>query len=96
MSLATCRAPRQGEGTLFTLDTSVQPARRCPGGCFANGCRSFNSETELQIILRTFLTVFPHTSLWRGFSPDQPAMALTGSPRSFELRPSDIERRVRE
>jgi spermidine synthase len=90
---------RQGEGALFTLE-HFAAARQAlaPGGLFCQWLPLFQlSEPEVQILLRTFLSVFPHASVWRGdFSPDQPSIALIGGLDPFELTPSDIERRLRE
>lgn len=89
---------RQGEGSLFTQEhfAAAQQALR-PGGIVCQWLPLFQlSETELNIILNTFLSVFPRVHIWRGdFSPEQPALALIGSREPFRLEPGAIERRIR-
>jgi spermidine synthase len=47
------------------------------------------SPEQLAILLRTFLDVFPRTTLWRGnFIPDEPTLALVGH---LDARPVDVE-----
>ncbi len=73
---------RQGEGSLFTRE-QFEAARNAlsPHGIFCQWLPLFQlSETEVQIITRTFLQVFPHPQVWRGdFSPTEPAIALIAS-----------------
>jgi hypothetical protein len=53
------------------------------------------SETELTILARTFLTVFPQAEVWRGdFWPDEPAIALIGGAEGFRLDPKAIDERL--
>ena len=90
---------RQGEGALLTLEHfSAARQALAPGGLFCQWLPLFQlSEPEVQILLRTFLSIFPRAFVWRGdFSPNQPTIALIGSLEPFELKPSDIERRIRE
>ncbi len=72
---------REGEGALFTLE-HFEAGRKAllPGGLFCVWLPCFQlSETEMTILCRTFLRVFPKASVWRGdFSPTQPAIALIG------------------
>jgi spermidine synthase len=72
---------RQGEASLFTLEqfTAAREAL-APGGLFCQWLPLFQlSETEVNILVRTFLTVFPRAQVWRGdFSPEEPAIALIG------------------
>lgn len=90
---------RQGEGALFTLEhfTAARKAL-APGGLFCQWLPLFQlSEAELFIVLRTFLTVFPTASLWRGdFSPDQPALAIVGGVEPFILESATVQGRIRE
>jgi len=54
------------------------------------------SPEQLAIILRTFLDVFPGTSLWRGnFIPDEPTLALVGHLGSRAVEPEAIDARLR-
>jgi hypothetical protein len=55
------------------------------------------SAEEARIIVRTFLAVFPHATLWRGdFSPTEPAIALVGGDSTFALNPVVIRQRLAE
>ena len=72
---------RQGEGALYTLEHfQTARARLANGGLYCAWLPLFQlGEEEFQTILRTFLEVFPRTSVWRGdFSPNNPALALIG------------------
>jgi len=72
---------RAGEGALLTLE-QFEAAREAlaDGGVFCQWLPLFQlSEMETQILLRTFLSVFPEAQVWRGdFSPTEPAIALMG------------------
>jgi spermidine synthase len=53
------------------------------------------SPDQLAIILRTFLHVFPTTTLWRGnFLPDEATLALVGHRRSLPLAADAIDARL--
>jgi spermidine synthase len=88
---------REGEGSLFTLE-QFQAARTAlaPNGIFCQWLPLFQlSETEANIIFRTFLQVFPHAQVWRGdFSPSEPAIALIGSNADMRLDAENIRRRI--
>ncbi len=90
---------RQGEGSLFTLEqfTAARSAL-APGGLFCQWLPLFQlSETEVTILARTFLTVFPHAQVWRGdFSPTEPAIALIGTADDFKFDPEGVRRRLAE
>jgi spermidine synthase len=90
---------RLGEGSLLTQE-SFAAARRtlAPGGVFCQWLPLFQlSEAELQILLRTFVSVFPSAQVWRGdFSPDEPALALVGGIERLALDPAAVLRRLRE
>jgi len=89
---------RQGEGALFTLE-SFTAARDslADGGLFCQWVPCFQlSATELRIILRTFLEVFPEATIWRGdFSPTDSALALMGWRGGARVEPATIRRRLR-
>ncbi len=72
---------RAGEGALLTLE-QFEAARDAlaDGGVFCQWLPLFQlSEMETEILLRTFLSVFPEAEIWRGdFSPTEPAIALVG------------------
>lgn len=90
---------RQGEGALLTWE-QFAAARRAlaAGGIFCQWLPLFQlSRAELDMIARTFLTVFPEAWVWRGdFSPDQPAVALIGAAGALELDPARLRRRLGE
>ncbi len=83
---------RQGEGALFTREHFLAArASLRPGGVFCQWIPMFQvSQPEFQILLRTYLSVFPEAQLWRGdFSPTRPALALvaTRDPDSSRIAP---------
>jgi len=87
---------RQGEALLYTIDQFEAARRRLkPGGVFCQWLPMFQlSREQFEIVVATFLDVFPDATLWRGdFSPRQPALALIAHPPA---EVSMIERRVRE
>jgi spermidine synthase len=90
---------RQGEGALFTLE-QFEAARLAlkPGGLFCQWLPLFQlSETELNILIRTFLSVFPEAEVWRGdFSATDPALALVSRPRDFAIEENLVGRRLAE
>ncbi len=72
---------RQGEGALYTLEHfTAARARLASDGLYCAWLPLFQlGEEDFRCILRTFLAVFPRTSVWRGdFSPVEPAVALIG------------------
>ncbi len=90
---------RQGEGTLFTLEQfKAARAALAPGGLFCQWLPLFQlSETEVNILARTFLTVFPQAQVWRGdFSPTEPAIALIGTTDDFKWDAEIVRRRLTE
>lgn len=90
---------RQGEGALFTLEQfQIARAALAPGGLFCQWLPLFQlSAQETTILLRTFLTVFPHTQVWRGdFSPTEPAIALIGATDDFVVDAAAVGRRLGE
>ncbi len=72
---------RLGEGALLTQE-HFQAARAslATGGLYCQWVPLFQlSRAEFEIVLRTFVSVFPRTWIWRGdFSPTAPAVALVG------------------
>jgi hypothetical protein len=68
------------------------------GGLFCQWLPLFQlSEVEVNILVRTFLTVFPHAQVWRGdFSPSEPAIALIGSAGDSLLDATIVQRRLSE
>lgn len=88
---------QQGEAALYTLE-HFTAARRALGtnGVFCVWIPAFQlGQTEFNILLRTFLSVFGSASVWRGdFSPNRPAIGLVAPVAQFDV--STIDRRVRE
>ena len=70
---------RNGEGALYTLEhfQAVKSALSS-NGLFCCWIPMFQlGREDFEIILRTFLSVFPEAQVWRGdFSPREPALAL--------------------
>ena len=90
---------RQGEGALFTLEQfTAARAALAPGGLFCQWLPLFQlSETEVNILARTFLQVFPRAQVWRGdFSPTEPAIALIGAAGDFKLDVDLVRKRLAE
>jgi len=86
---------RPGEGALFTLEQfDIAKSRLATNGIFCQWLPLFQlSETELEIVLRTILQVFPRVALWRGdFSPTEPALGLVCGNFDADV----IERRLAE
>jgi spermidine synthase len=65
--------------------------RLAPGGLFCQWLPLYQlTREEFEVIARTFLSVFPHVSLWRNdFYPDRPVVGLLGS---VDLVPVDLDR----
>ncbi len=90
---------RQGEGALLTLENfSAARAALAPGGIYCQWLPTFQlSETELDIIMRTFCREFPNASVWRGdFSPDRQSIALIGAIDPNTLEGTALSLRLRE
>lgn len=90
---------RRGEAALYFAD-SFEAARRAlaPGGLFCQWLPLFQlSEAEFNIVVATFLDVFPRATLWRGdFAPNRPALALVGQTGDSLIDPAVIAQRARE
>jgi spermidine synthase len=68
-------------GNLYAREMYDMAARRlAPGGVFCQWLPLYQlTREEFDILVHTFLTVFPQVSLWRGdFYPDRPIVALVG------------------
>jgi spermidine synthase len=77
-------------GNLYAHEMYDTVARRlAPGGVFCQWLPLYQlTRAEFDTIVRTFLTVFPAASLWRGdFYPDRPIVGLVGqlTPRPIDL-----------
>jgi len=79
-------------GNLYAREMYEAVARRlAPGGLFCQWLPLYQlTREEFDTIVRTFLTVFPQASLWRGdFYPDRPIVGLVGQ---FTPQPIDFTR----
>ena len=88
---------RPGEAALYTQEHFESVRRALSGdGVFCQWLPLYQlSPEQVAIILRTFLDVFPATSLWRGnFIPDAPTLAVVGHLGSGPLAPEEIDARV--
>jgi spermidine synthase len=68
-------------GNLYAREMYDMVARRlAPGGIFCQWLPLYQlTREEFDMLVHTFLTVFPQASLWRGdFFPDRPIVALVG------------------
>jgi spermidine synthase len=77
-------------GNLYAREMYATVAQRlAPGGVFCQWLPLYQlTREEFDIIVRTFLTVFPQASLWRGdFYPDRPIIGLVGqlTPRRIDI-----------
>ena len=90
---------RRGEASLYTSEHFAAVRRAlAPGGLFCQWLPMFQfSEAEFNIVVATFLDIFPRTALWRGdFAPNEPAVALIGLGDEANLDPIVVERRLHE
>jgi spermidine synthase len=88
---------KAGEAALFTKENFRAGNRAlAPGGIFCQWTPLFQiSPDEFQVLLNTFLSVFPEAYLWRGdFSPDRPAVALIGFAEGGALNARTIHQRL--
>ena len=86
-----------GEAALYTVEHfTAAKEKLAPGGVFCAWVPMFQlGETEFQILLRTFMSVFPAASIWRGdFSPNRPALALIGCEQPLDA--TAVDRRLSE
>jgi spermidine synthase len=79
-----------GTGDLYSAEHFEAVRERLDrGGLFAQWLPAYQlTLEELRSITATFLSVFPHTALWRNdFHPDQPLLALIGHRDELSLDP---------
>lgn len=79
-------------GGLYSQEMYRTVAHRlAPGGLFCQWLPLYQlTREEFGVIARTFLTVFPHATLWRNdFFPDRPVLGLVGT---FEPVSLDLDR----
>jgi hypothetical protein len=90
---------RQGESGLYTRE-HFAAARRAlaPGGLFCQWVPLFQlSAADLELVLRTYLSVFERASVWRGdFSAAEPAVAFVGGAGSILPATDGLGRRLAE
>jgi spermidine synthase len=70
-----------GAGNLYSREMYETVARRlAPGGLFCQWLPLYQlTRNEFDMITRTFMSVFPQVSLWRGdFYPNRPVVGLVG------------------
>lgn len=88
---------KAGVGGLYSLEHfRAVRARLAPGGLFAQWIPLYQiSEPLFTSILRTFVEVFPHATLWRGdFLPNGPIVALVGHTAPVPIDPERIAARM--
>lgn len=88
---------KAGVGGLYSLEHfRAVRARLAPGGLFAQWIPLYQiSEPLFTSILRTFVEVFPHATLWRGdFLPNGPIVALVGHTTPVPIDPERIAARM--
>lgn len=89
---------RAGAGGLYALEHFQNVRNRlADGGLFAQWLPLYQlSEREFGSIARTFLEVFPDTTLWRGdFLPNGPIVALVGQTSAAPLDIATVKARER-
>jgi spermidine synthase len=88
---------RPGEGPLYARE-HFQTVRGAlaPGGLFCQWLPVYQlSQEQLAIAARTFVDVFPDTTLWRGnFLPEEATLALVGQLERRPLLVDGVDRRV--
>lgn len=90
---------RAGAGSLYTREHyETVRERLAPGGLFAQWLPLYQlTRSDLELILRTMLDVFPHATLWRGgFSADRPVLAIIAQEESTPLDADRLAERFRE
>ncbi len=81
-----------GTGSLYAREMYEIVARRlAPDGLFCQWLPLYQlTREEFDVIVETFLTVFPHAALWRDdFYPNRPVVGLVGR---LDAEPVDLER----
>ena len=89
---------RPGEAALYTQE-HFEAVRRAlaPGGVFCQWLPVYQlSGEQLAILLRTFATVFPTATVWRGnFLADEGALAVVGHRDTGAIEAAGVDDRVR-
>jgi spermidine synthase len=86
---------RPGESALYTRE-HFAAAREAlaPGGLFCQWVPAFQlGEDDVDLVVRTLLSVFPSAQVWRGdFSAEDPAFALVAAREPIALDPAVVAR----
>jgi spermidine synthase len=89
---------QDGAGFLYTVEhfTAIR-ARLLPGGLFCQWLPLHQlDEATLQVIVRTFLEVFPEGQAWLlHFNVDIPVIGLVGTSNGLRLAPDSVEQQGR-
>jgi spermidine synthase len=86
-------------GNLYAREMYDIVARRlAPGGIFCQWLPLYQlTREEFDILVHTFLTVFPQATLWRGdFFPDRPIVALVGQFNGHILDLEHLRQRLQQ
>jgi spermidine synthase len=84
-------------GNLYSLEMYQTVARRlAPGGLFCQWLPMYQlTREEFEVIARTFLAAFPHTTLWRNdFYPNRPVLGLVGARHPITVNLERVGRRL--
>ena len=84
-------------GSLYSLEMYRTISRRlAPGGLFCQWLPFYQlTREEFEVIARTFLAVFPHTTLWRNdFYPNRPVLGLIGAQQPLAVDLDGAGRRL--
>jgi len=84
-------------GSLYTLEMYRTASRRLTeGGLFCQWLPLYQlNREEFEVIVRTFLAVFPHVTLWRNdFYPNRPVLGLVGAREPVRVDLARVEARL--
>ncbi len=86
----------RGNGNLYTAECfRLMQSQLRPGGIGAAWVPITGITSEaLRVLVRTFQSVFPNTSVWYAINLPTDFVILVGTPRPLELRLDDAERRM--
>jgi spermidine synthase len=86
----------RGNGNLYTAECfQLMQSRLNPGGVGAAWVPITGITPEaLKVLIRTFHSVFPHTSVWYMINLPTDFVILVGTANRLELRLDDIEKRI--
>lgn len=86
----------RGNGNLYTAECfRLMQSQLRPGGIGAAWVPITGITTEaLRVLVRTFQSVFPYTSVWYAINLPTDFVILVGTPGPLELRLDDVERRM--